>query len=361
MKKLLWLGFYLLISLNFFSSQNKHPYKLVAYYTGDSATLAKYDFSRITHLIYSFGKINSEGYFGFSRLRDVQTISQLGALKKKYPHLKTMIALGGWGGCELCSPAFADPVKRQNFIKSTKELLIKYRLDGIDLDWEYPTVEGFPGHPYHLSDRENFTSLISGLRAEMPKHILTFAAGGYTEYLEKAIDWKAVLPMVDFVNVMSYDLVGGFSKQTGHMTGLYSSNEAAESADRAIRYFEKNKLPLNKIVLGAAFYTRSWKNVENINHGLFQPGEFFRFLDYNKAQNIFTKESGYQYYWDEKAQAGYWYNEKDRIFATGDDVHSLKAKSQYVKSKKLGGLMFWELLYDREEDERLLEAIDLNR
>lgn len=257
-------------------------------------------------------------------------------------------------------PAFADPVKRQNFIKSTKELLIKYQLDGIDLDWEYPTVEGFPGHPYHLSDRENFTSLISGLRAEMPKHILTFAAGGYTEYLEKAIDWKAVLPMVDFVNVMSYDLVGGFSKQTGHMTGLYSSNEAAESADRDIRYFEKNKLPLNKIVLGAAFYTRSWKNVENINHGLFQPGEFFRFLDYNKAQNIFTKESGYQYYWDEKAQAGYWYNEKDRIFAAGDDVHSLKAKSQYVKSKKLGGLMFWELLYDRE-DERLLEAIDLNR
>lgn len=111
MKKLLWLGFYLLISLNFFSSQNKHPYKLVAYYTGDSATLAKYDFSRITHLIYSFGKINSEGYFGFSRLRDVQTISQLGALKKKYPHLKTMIALGGWGGCELCSLRLQIPLK----------------------------------------------------------------------------------------------------------------------------------------------------------------------------------------------------------------------------------------------------------
>lgn len=360
MKKYLLTALLLLISLSVCRAQDKHPYKLVAYYTGDSTELAKYDFNRITHLIYSFGRINSEEYFGFSRQKDLQTLNKMMVLKNRYPHLKTMIALGGWGGCELCSPVFADPAKRQNFVKTTKELIAKYQLDGLDLDWEYPTVAGYPGHPYHPDDRENFTKLIRELRTSMPQKILTFAAGGYTEYLERAVDWKAVMQDVDFVNVMSYDLVGGFSKQTGHMTGLYSGNETAESADRAVQFFERNNIHLKKVVIGAAFYTRSWKNVENVNRGLFQPGEFFRFLDYNKAQKVLTPEAGYRYFWDEKAQAGFWYNDQEKIFATGDDARSLQTKSAYVKRKKLGGLMFWELVYDRD-DVRLLEAIDLNR
>ena len=48
------------------------------------------------------------------------------------------------------------------------------------------------------------------------------------------------------------------------------------------------------------------------------------------------------------------------IFVTGDDKQSLKAKSDYVKKKGLGGLMFWELPLDMPEN-GLLDVIDLNR
>ncbi|MEP6931913.1 MAG: glycosyl hydrolase family 18 protein, partial [Flavobacterium sp.] len=37
---------------------------------------------------------------------------------------------------------------------------------------------------------------------------------------------------------------------------------------------------------------------------------------------------------------------KTKTFATGDDLVSIKAKTEYVKSKKLGGIMFWELTLD---------------
>jgi chitinase len=44
--------------------------------------------------------------------------------------------------------------------------------------------------------------------------------------------------------------------------------------------------------------------------------------------------------------APYWYNEKEKLFATGDDITSVKAKTTYAIKKKLGGIMFWELVLD---------------
>lgn len=340
---------------------SERKYKLVAYYSTDSASLMMYDYSRITHVIYSFGHVNSDGYFGVTRQKDLTVLKELIKLKQKYPHLKTMIALGGWSGCELCSDVFNDPQKTKRFVSSVRDFLKTYDLDGFDFDWEYPVVKGFPGHQYLMDDKNNFTKAVALLRKTLPKRkIISFASGGFIEYMEKAIDWKAINPYIDFVNLMSYDLVGGYATTTGHMTPLFSTWENEESADKAISYLEKIGFPLHKVIIGATFYTRSWENVPNINNGLYQPGKFLGSHDYKMNVNIFTESNGYKYYWDEKAQAAHWYNDEKMIFVTGDDKQSLKAKSDYVKKKGLGGLMFWELPLDMPEN-GLLDVIDLNR
>ena len=51
-----------------------------------------------------------------------------------------------------------------------------------------------------------------------------------------------------------------------------------------------------------------------------------------------------------QAKKAYWYNEKEKTFATGDNLTSIKAKAEYAKSKKLGGIMFWELPLDSPRD-----------
>lgn len=336
-------------------------YNLIAYFSADSASLFNHDYSRITHIIYSFGHVNSEGNFGVSRGKDLAALNGLTLLKQKYPHLKLMVALGGWGGCELCSNVFNDPAKTKRFALSVRDFLKTYRLDGFDFDWEYPVVEGFPGHQYLPEDKDNFTKAVKLLRKTLPNgKIISFAAGGYVDYLQRAIDWKTIEPYIDFVNLMSYDLVGGYATVTGHQTPLYSPSEKEQSADRAIRYLDEIKFPLNKVIIGGTFYTRSWINVADTNNGLYQSGKFYQFTDHKKNIDILTESNGYTRYWDEKAQAAHWYNREKGIFVTGDDKQSFRAKSDYVKKKRLGGLMFWELPLDTPDND-LLNAIDINR
>ena len=76
--------------------------------------------------------------------------------------------------------------------------------------------------------------------------------------------------------------------------------------------------------------------------------------------DILTAANGYNYYRDEKAQAAHWYNREKGISVTGADKRSLKTKSNYVRKKELGGLMFWELPPDTPHNE-LLNAIEINR
>ena len=90
-------------------------------------------------------------------------------LKKKHPKLKTMIALGGWTGCFTCSATFSDKNKRIEFAKSTKAFIDHFKLDGIDLDWEYPAIKGPPEHLYQDQDKPNFTDLVIQLRKELGK------------------------------------------------------------------------------------------------------------------------------------------------------------------------------------------------
>ena len=269
-----------------------------------------------------------------------------------------MVALGGWGGCETCSTVFASDEGREAFAKSTVEIFKRFDLDGLDLDWEYPTVEGFPGHPYGPQDKPNFTALVKTLRKHFGnQYELSFAAGGYTEFLEKAVDWKAIMPLMDRVNLMSYDLVNGYSKTTGHHTGLFSSDRQVESTDRGVKFLLDLGIEPKKIVIGAAFYARVWQDVAPTNNGLFQAGKFKQSVNYKEYPTYFSAENGFKLLRDEVSRADYFYSEDLKEFATIDSKQSVADKVHYAEHHKLGGIMFWQLTGDTERD-GLLEAID---
>ncbi|PAM94869.1 glycoside hydrolase [Flavobacterium sp. IR1] len=332
-----------------FAQKNKKM-DIIAYYTGDSKLIDEYEVNKLNQIIFSFSHLK-DGKLSIDSPKDSLTIKHLVSLKAKNPELKIILSLGGWGGCEPCSAAFSTADGRLTFAKSVKELSDYFKVDGLDLDWEYPAIEGLPGHLFQPADKSNFTELVKILRSTLgKKYELSFAAGGFQKYLDESIDWKTVAPLVNRINIMSYDLVNGYSTVTGHHTPLYSTNDKEESTDKAVTFLLKQGVPAHKLIIGGAFYSRTWKNVANVNNGLYQSGEHIEGVNFKNFATTYTEANGWKYFYDKKAQAPYWYNEKTKTFATSDDLTSIKAKAEYVKAKKLGGIMFWELTLDKPTD-----------
>jgi chitinase len=347
--KSLFFSFSLLAILSSSAQPSPH-FKVIAYCTGNADTIVKYPIQKLTHIIYSFLKISNDTLC-FRDSAQQSGLQKLVALKQEYPKLKVMVSIGGWSGCAPCSDLFADETHRNNFARTTVALFRQYGIDGLDIDWEYPAIEGFPGHKYDTTDREHFTQLISALRKEMgKKYLLSFAAGAFTSYQEHSIEWAKVMPQVDFVNLMTYDLVGGYATVTGHHTPMLSCRAGQECADNCVTWLMDKHIPAKKLILGSATYARVWENVPDSAHGLYQPGKFLRGVSYFDFDKYFCDTSGYCYYWDPLVKAPYRYNKEKHLFATFDDEQSVKQKCLYIRKKKLGGIMFWQLNEDKKVD-----------
>ena len=328
------------------SVSGQKPYNVIAYYTGNGETIRQYPVEKLTHIIYSFLKLQNDT-LTFRNDAQRKAVQELVELKKQYPQLKIMVSIGGWGGCAPCSQLFASAEHRKMFAETTVALFKQYNIDGLDLDWEYPVIEGYPGHVYDSSDKNNFTELVKALRKEMGNSfLLSFAAGGFTKYLEQSIDWNGVMPLVDFVNLMTYDLVNGNSKTTGHHTLLYDQKPDQESTSKCVEWLLNKNIDAGKLIIGAAFYARVWENVEDVDHGLYQPGKFKESVAHKNFSTYFNDASGFKYYWDVGAKAPFQYSASKKLFATFDDQHSIDAKTEFIKKKKLSGIMFWELSQD---------------
>jgi len=189
---------------------------------------------------------------------------------------------------------------------------------------------------------------------------LSFAAGGFTEYINASIDWKEVIKYTDFINIMTYDLVHGNSTVSGHHTPLYATPLQTESTDNAVQLLLKAGVPSNQIVIGAAFYGRFFKIDEGHPIELYMPGKFSHGFSFSHSSDSLSMNNGFQKKWDSVAFAPYAINESRRLVATYDDRFSIGLKMEYAIAHKLGGIMFWQLLDDKTRG-GLLATIARNR
>jgi chitinase len=341
-------------------TKGKQGPAVIGYYSGRNTALDSFATDKLTHIIFSFCHLKGNR-LSVSNANDSTIIRHMVALKEKNPRLKVILSLGGWGGCRSCSEVFASKKDRKAFAKSVKETGDYFHTDGIDLDWEYPALANVPGYPFSPGDKDNFTDLVRRLRKKLGKQQeISFAAGGFTKYLQNSIDWKRVTPRVNYINLMTYDLVNGYDTISGHHTPLYSTPQQTESTDNAVRFLDSVGVPMRKLAIGLAFYARIFENVDSINNGLYRPCRFKRGVSYKDQARILSKDSGYVVHWDPIARAPYMYNARQKLFATYDDTLSVRLKTQYALIKGLGGIMFWQLPEDLFR-EGLLDVIDSTR
>ncbi|GAC1587516.1 MAG: hypothetical protein NVS3B8_01560 [Chitinophagaceae bacterium] len=341
-------------------SQKKNGKKkiaVIAYYAGRTTMIDSFEVEKLTHLIFCFCHLKGNK-LSVGHARDSATIQRMVALKSRNPKLKIILSLGGWGGCQTCSPVFTSKKGRREFARSARDLNDYFGTDGIDLDWEYPTIQGFPGHAYSPEDKPAFTLLVRQLRRKLgKKNEISFAAGGFAKFIDSSLEWKKVMKKVDRVNLMSYDLVSGFSTISGHHTPLYSTPHQKESTDNGVQMMLGAGVPADKIVIGAAFYGRLFEVTDTLNNGLYLPGKFSHGFSFSRLSDSLTAANGFVQYWDSIANAPYAFNIQRRLLATYDDSVSVQLKAKYVLKNKLNGIMFWQLADDKFSG-GLLNAID---
>lgn len=316
------------------------------------------DITKMTHLYYAFATINN-GKVTSSHLKN---INKLELLKKINPDLKIIISIGGWGAGGFSEAAFTKEGINL-FSKTACEIVEKYNLDGIDIDWEYPSNDqaGIAASP---ADKHNFTLMLQKLRDDLnsletktgSKKLLTIAVGSGKYYID-GTEMNEVIKYLDYVNLMTYDMRGGFSNITGHHTNLYYQNgvDDGPSAVKTIKLFNEAGVPVEKMILGSAFYGRCWKNVKQSKICLGQQAETFgKFTyDYPDLLNDYINKNGFNRYWDDLAKAPYLFDGKD--FISYEDEASISEKCNYIKQNNLAGLMFWE--YSIDTTYRLFEAL----
>lgn len=339
------------------NEKNQDNLRVIGFCLRDNSSIEQYEIDKLTHLIFCFTNLQGNK-ISIKNAEDEDRLKRFVALKAKHPKLKVLISFGGWGGCETCSDVFASENGRKEFAVSVKDLLEKYNADGIDIDWESPVIGGYKNHKASKDDKAYFTELIKELRKLLPPESeICFDANSFQEFIDKSIDWNEVMPLVDFVNLMTYGLPSNERGHTGHHTALFSSPFQNESVDIAIHRLDSIGVPMNKIIIGAAFYSFVYENVDSVNNGLGRPGKLKSSVIYKKLIKNYTRNEGYEYYWDSISQAPFLYNKQQKTFVTFDDKKSVSLKTKYAIDKQLGGIMFWQLKGDNYR-EGLLDAID---
>ena len=313
------------------------------------------DAAKLTRINYAFANIE-DGRIVEGFAADKANFAALSSLKRENPKLTILVSVGGW----LWSTHFSDVVltaqSRTIFIQSVMEFLKRYDLDGLDIDWEYPGMPG-AGHPFRSEDKENFTLLVKELRSRFDadtvkshkRLYLTIAAGASDEFLAHS-EMSKVQAYLDTVNLMAYDYYEpGSDAIAGHHAPLYTNpaDPKKVSADSSVQAFEKAGVPASKIVLGVPFYGHVWGQVPDHDHGLYQAGKPIPGA-YASYQSIVATmlHNGFVRYWDPASSVPYLYDSEKQVFVSYEDPESLTAKCGYVKSHKLGGVMFWDYAGD---------------
>jgi chitinase len=333
---------------------------------------------KLTHIIFSFAKVIGNE-MKFENDSTAIMLIKLVDQKKKHPHLKVMIACGGWGGSGGFSEMARSVENRKKFVESVVRFIKEYKLDGLDIDWEYPGMTGI-GNPYIPEDKENFTSLMRELKEAMNEigkdQDLTFAAAGWERFFDH-VELDKVMPYVTFMNIMSYDLAGGEDPYTAHHTNLgwvkmkdiegtpavtkileEGDSTKPWSAEKIISFCMGKGVKPGQIVIGAAFYGKGWKGVPPENNGLYQlnRGQWTGSGRYSSIREKYEDKNGFVRHWDSIAKAPFLYNARDSVFVSYEDTVSIRLKTEFAINTGLGGIMFWQLGSDANKD-GLVDAI----
>lgn len=386
------------------------------YYTAD-----RLQWDKITHVNYAFASIGTDNKIKVTNMEAATELefpgqtndfpykghfNVLNSYKKKYPNVKTMISVGGWAESTGFYTMSQTEQGRETFANSVVDFLRTYGFDGVDIDYEYPTLHEDAGNPIDQEMAKplrkelyaNYIKMMKTLREKVDAasakdgkdYLLTAAVTGSAWVLSGMDNPEDYLKYLDFVNLMTYDFHGSWNGYVAHNSALYSDSRDPEtkplgysylSTDWAVKYYS-GAIDPSKIVIGVPLYTRGWEKVTPSSYpgglygsswqGAVDKSEGWGATGINNiwhdklpngeeepggsnplwhVKNLLADKSlGYERYWDDVSKVPYVWNEKEKVWLSFEDEQSMGEKMDYVVNNNLGGVMFWEADGDYDYD-----------
>lgn len=282
---------------------------------------------------------------------------QFKMLKEQGYEFNLHLSVGGWTWSKNFSNAVATEVSRQMFSESVITLFKKFPVfTGIDFDWEYLSSDGVnygnEGNVVSKDDPENYIKFLKLMRNKLQ-------ANGMGDYIigqctvaapEKAIfPIREVVSHLDELRIMTYDFAGAWDNNVAHQANPLLSSHGKYSTEEAVKFYLDAGVPPEKLMIGAAFYSRGWSGTDGL--GKKATG--------NSPDHQFSEEMGVVPYhmlpmpgavemWDDEAKAGYSYDASKKVLNTYDTIRSINEKGRLIHKYNLKGIIIWESAGDVE-------------
>ncbi|KAJ2059872.1 hypothetical protein GGI17_004145 [Coemansia sp. S146] len=346
------------------------------------------DFSKYTHINIAFGIPLQDGTFNFEDQWALpQILSQVhggGA--------KALLSIGGWTGSNFFSDIMKNDGTRNTMLTSMVNYVNNNNLDGIDIDWEYPGRQGNTCNVYDAqNDMPNFLKFLQDLRGKFDasfgpsNKLITLAvrAQPFDIYNSPSNDVSAFAKVVDYANIMAYDINGPWMSDTGPNAPFnYEAGKGTPlSLVSAIDAWTGAGWPAKQLVAGLGFYGRSTVAQQDMTRDMqnqYQPqlhevplGDSEDAPWYDACARSTSASGTWQWkslrgqgvltsprfpsapwirQWDGVTQTPWLFNPSTKIFLSYDDPDSIRIKSDYAASRGLGGVMIWSVNMDHNSE-----------
>lgn len=256
--------------------------------------------------------------------------------------VKAILMVGGSGNHDPFAAAI-NPARRATFVRNLVAAVDRYGFDGLDLDFE----------PLNIADEPDLTALMRELKAARPGMLLTLPVAWINARFPQ---WSlpttlpTMLPYLDQVNIMSYDMSGSWSGWTSwHGSALYGEHDTAPvSVASSVKAYLGAGVPRSKLGFGIGFYGLCYVGVTG-------PRQTSPTMVMKASDNYMAySEIMDRYYspavarWDDTAQMPYLSSTTPMgpqgcTYVSYEDPRSIAAKGAYAKEQGLGGVIIWAI------------------
>ena len=235
-----------------------------------------------------------------------------------------MVQNAGNGMLNVTSNIMNDYNKRQKLINQIVNYCVKYKLDGINIDFENMKKE----------DKDMYSRFIIELAPRLKDMGIVVSvdvtAPDGSETWSLCFDRNVIGDVADYIIFMAYDQYGTSSNKSGTTAGYDWVNLSLN------KFLKTEEIESNKIILAIPLYTRLWTEDSS--------GKVVKQSTVSMKNIDSILPSGVNKQWDDNLKQ-YYVEYQDGQYTKKmwiEDEKSLKEKINLINSNNLGGVASWE-------------------